>query len=371
MSSSRGKWGGDKPREEAPPPKKAWADEGDDDEEGDAADQPMVFTTQPDEHGIKQVITHRTNEKGQRVKIVRKVKVTKKVVQINRNVAKRRRWAKFGICADAPPGPESSTTIVSSESIPLVLKPRKREEEESAETKDPLRQLQGSVIKCRFCQEEGKHYSLQCPKRNEIQVAGVTENRDRLVPNKSGLPSTGGNKYVPVHLRSGGGGRGGGRGGGTQMGRDDSATIRVTNISEDTNEDDLRELFRPYGRTTRIYLAKDRQSGQSRGFAFISYTNRDEAQRAIDALNDRGYDSLILHVEFAQPREERDDKTGGPGGGGGGGPSFPGAGRGAPGPPPGSTGATGAPGARNPVSSLAYSTPTPRQKFDQYDSRAF
>lgn len=45
---------------------------------------------------------------------------------------------------------------------------------------------------------------------------------------------------------------------------DESATIRVTNLSEDTREADLQELFRPFGSIQRIYLAKDKNTGQSK-----------------------------------------------------------------------------------------------------------
>lgn len=45
---------------------------------------------------------------------------------------------------------------------------------------------------------------------------------------------------------------------------DDNATIRVTNLSEDTRETDLQELFRPFGAISRIYLAKDKNTGQSK-----------------------------------------------------------------------------------------------------------
>jgi len=229
-------------------------------------------------------------------------------VKINRNIARRRKWAKFGNCADAPPGPEPNVTYVQNEPIKLDLKPRKRDDE----VLPVLTVEKPEKKKCRYCNGEG-HMTLACPKRREILVAG-TQPESRIFPGGGGgrgttpapgAPSAPGSKYVPVHLRSGGRGA---RSTGFQM-RDDSATIRVTNISEETNEDDLRELFRHYGKTNRIYLAKDRQTGRSRGFAFISYTTRQEAQRAIDALNDKGYDNLILHVEFAQPREDRDDKS--------------------------------------------------------------
>jgi translation initiation factor 3 subunit G len=58
------------------------------------------------------------------------------------------------------------------------------------------------------------------------------------------------------------------------------------------------------GPITRIYVALDRETGESRGFAFINFVNRDDAQRAIDKLDGYGYDNLILRVEWAAPRTE-------------------------------------------------------------------
>lgn len=81
---------------------------------------------------------------------------------------------------------------------------------------------------------------------------------------------------------------------------DDNATIRVTNLSEDTRETDLQELFRPFGSISRIYLAKDKTTGQSKGFAFISFHRREDAARAIAGVSGFGYDHLILNVEWAK-----------------------------------------------------------------------
>lgn len=53
---------------------------------------------------------------------------------------------------------------------------------------------------------------------------------------------------------------------------DDNATIRVTNLSEDTRETDLQELFRPFGSISRIYLAKDKNTGQSKVSARLLFT---------------------------------------------------------------------------------------------------
>lgn len=74
-------------------------------------------------------------------------------------------------------------------------------------------------------------------------------------------------KYIPLHKRAGASSAGSKY----KTERDDSATCRVTNISEDATEDDLRELFRPFGYISRIYLAKDPFTRQSRCFAFISF----------------------------------------------------------------------------------------------------
>ena len=55
--------------------------------------------------------------------------------------------------------------------------------------------------------------------------------------------------------------------------------MRVSNLSEDVKDSDLRELFRRFGAIQRIYLAKDRDTRASRGFAFINFFARDDAQR--------------------------------------------------------------------------------------------
>merc|ERR1719379_928604 len=97
---------------------------------------------------------------------------------------------------------------------------------------------------------------------NEADASGAYK-----PPGSGGTPGGVNNegKYVPVHAR------GGGRRGTSMNDRDDSNTIRVTNLSENTREDDLRDLFRHYGSISRCYLATDRETGAARGFAFISF----------------------------------------------------------------------------------------------------
>ena len=87
--------------------------------------------------------------------------------------------------------------------------------------------------------------------------------------------------------------------------RDDSNTLRVTNLSEDTTDDDLRDLFGRFGRISRVFLAKDRETNRTKGFAFVSFHERAEAVRAMEKLDKKGYDNLIMLVEFAGKRDEK------------------------------------------------------------------
>eukprot|EP00921_Rhytidocystis_pertsovi_P011483 GHVQ01018555.1.p1 GENE.GHVQ01018555.1~~GHVQ01018555.1.p1 ORF type:complete len:214 (+),score=38.45 GHVQ01018555.1:205-846(+) len=81
----------------------------------------------------------------------------------------------------------------------------------------------------------------------------------------------------------------------------EECTVRVTNLSEDVKEADLTDLFGKVGKIHRIYLAKHKETKFSKGFAFITYTNRGDAAKAIDKLNRHGYDNLLLNVEWAKP----------------------------------------------------------------------
>ena len=90
--------------------------------------------------------------------------------------------------------------------------------------------------------------------------------------------------------------------------------LYVGNMSFSTTEDQLREAFSQYGTVTRAQVISDRETGRSRGFGFVEMESDEEAQHAIDALNNFDHKGRALTVNEAKPREER-----GPGGGGGGG----------------------------------------------------
>ena len=90
--------------------------------------------------------------------------------------------------------------------------------------------------------------------------------------------------------------------------------IYVGNLVWDATSDDLLELFREFGNVSKAQVIMDRETGRSRGFGFVEMENAEEAQRAIEALNNADFRGRALTVNVAQPREN----TRGPGGGGGG-----------------------------------------------------
>ena len=90
--------------------------------------------------------------------------------------------------------------------------------------------------------------------------------------------------------------------------------IFVGNLSFSSSEDSVRGLFETYGTVDRVSIITDRETGRSRGFAFVEMGNDEEAERAINALNGAEIGGRRINVNEARPREER----GGFGGGGGG-----------------------------------------------------
>ena len=83
--------------------------------------------------------------------------------------------------------------------------------------------------------------------------------------------------------------------------------LYVGNLSYDTSEDDLRTLFSQAGAVASVALIKDRDTGRSKGFAFIEMTTQSEAEKAISTYNGYKLKDRDLTVNMARPREERGD----------------------------------------------------------------
>ena len=101
--------------------------------------------------------------------------------------------------------------------------------------------------------------------------------------------------------------------------------IYVGNLSFTTTEDELKQLFAQAGTVASVALIKDRDTGQSKGFAFVEMGNQADAENAIRMFNGKTLGTRELKVNLARPREERG--AGGYGRGGGFGRSGPGGNR--------------------------------------------
>ena len=90
--------------------------------------------------------------------------------------------------------------------------------------------------------------------------------------------------------------------------------IYVGNLSFQTTDETLRELFSQHGEVEEVVIVTDRDTGRSRGFGFVTMTDSGQANAAIEATNGTDFDGRSLNVNEARPRP-----AGGAGGGGGGG----------------------------------------------------
>lgn len=83
------------------------------------------------------------------------------------------------------------------------------------------------------------------------------------------------------------------------------AKLYVGNLSYDTTEDELRSLFTQVGTVNEVALIKDRDTGTSKGFAFVTMNSQDEATKAIAQFHGKSLGNRELTVNAARPREER------------------------------------------------------------------
>jgi cold-inducible RNA-binding protein len=98
-----------------------------------------------------------------------------------------------------------------------------------------------------------------------------------------------------------------------------SMKLYVGNLSFDTSTQDLETMFGEIGTVESTNIIEDRETGRSRGFAFVEMSSKEEGQNAISELNGKEIDGRELKVNEAKPRENRSGGGGGGRGGYGGG----------------------------------------------------
>src|ERR1700734_720323 len=94
--------------------------------------------------------------------------------------------------------------------------------------------------------------------------------------------------------------------------------IYVSNLSFNVTDEDLQDYFAEYGEVSSAKVIMDRETGKSRGFAFVEMSDDEAAQKAIQELDGASVDGRTIGVSVAKPREDRASGGGGPKGGTGG-----------------------------------------------------
>ncbi len=93
--------------------------------------------------------------------------------------------------------------------------------------------------------------------------------------------------------------------------------IYVGNLPYSATEEDVSGLFAAYGPVERVKIITDRETGQSKGFAFVTLGDQSQLNAAIEALHEYDYNGRALRVNASEPKESRPSGGGGGGGGGG------------------------------------------------------
>jgi len=282
-------------------------------ESGGGITVPPTHTSRIDSKGIKVVTSYRVDPSNPQrlLKTTTKIRVTYDKVRENVAVAARRKWKKFGQAAIDED--QSNVTIQSRDDI-YIEDPNA---DVDLQDEDVSKAISGNLNAFWAKQNLRNLQRKYDVDGDDAGKEGGADDGWNTVGAGGAAPS--GGKYVPPSAR--GGSSMGGKSlsalaasapeGGRSNDNRDQNTIRVTNISEDTTEADLQDLFQPFGRISRVYLAKDKETMQSRGFAFVSFVHREDAARAMDKLQGHGYDHLILKLEWARPSAPKDPASSG------------------------------------------------------------
>lgn len=275
-----------------------WADADEDDDEL----KDNAFTTGPDENGIITNIEYIERD-GKTYKVIKKVKQTIVKTWTNEQIQNRKSMEKFGKPLQNDPAVEKKLVVKTEDDVPIELSRRLAVQVSTKDEAEDKFYEESLTIADTLNNQKKAWTEANKVKQEARDDAGDAKADDK--PTFSGTaaadPSKPTSGYVPPALRNKGDGPAG-KGKNWSHDPQQEASLRVTNLSEDVRQGDLEDLFSQVGRLSRVYLAKDPTTGNSRGFAFVTYYSREDAQRAIAKLNGHGYDNLILQVQFAKPR---------------------------------------------------------------------
>lgn len=252
-----------------------------------AADQ-LPPPTEKIEGDTKIVTEYKFDDEGKKIKITKTYQIVRN--EVTKGVLKRRQWRPFGKVQS-----EDEKREATNMDEEIFMQFINQKDTETVEDDPWAKALEAnkSLFKCRVCM--GNHATAQCPmgagpEDLAADMAGLNLNRLNTNPD---------NKYIPrPQLMEE---RGRPSASMSMRLREDLNTIRVTNLPGEMQDSDIKDLFGHIGRISRIFLARDKYTGTSRGYAFVSFDKHEHAQAAVKTFNGFGYANLILKVELARP----------------------------------------------------------------------
>ena len=286
---------------------------------------PSITESGPDKDGIITIIEYKINENNQKVKVTKKVKryiIEKKIYPAVEE--RKKNWTKFGAALYG----NNNVTFVSPVDI-FMEDPRKKEKKEMKPKEKCIcidqstRDLVDLVLKMPVNERSKEENGLidayeQLVKKNKLNgfdkfiINEKSENEnippvldsttDNVEKSKASVCKTCGGghwkRFCPTTS--------------TEKIEDDavddkhiedsilSRTVIVSNLNKDTTEENIFELFAPIGQINKLYIAKDFETQASKGYGFVTYLHKKDAEKSIERLNNRGFEHLMLNVNWAK-----------------------------------------------------------------------
>lgn len=223
---------------------------------------PELQRSEPDKDGIITEISYYINSEGKTVRVTTKKKRITKEIKIKRAIEERKKWKKFGTAVD---GDVEETTCEGEEVF--IEKPGE------INNKASLNILPQKVLLKRKWRSQAK---------NKLDA------KPDEPPKKS-------NRYVPRHLRK--------DHDSTVTNTENITNIKVGNLAKDVTEDILKDIFQNICDVKKVYIPKDRNTGISRGFGFVHFYRRKDAEYAKENIDGKALHHLILQIDWALPQK--------------------------------------------------------------------
>ncbi|XP_037476314.1 eukaryotic translation initiation factor 3 subunit G-like [Triticum dicoccoides] len=243
-------------------------------EEGDDCYLPPPVVIGPDEDGVRKVIEYRLEE-GVVLKVTTTTRSRSKLA-----AKEHRSWPRFGDAAN-----DDGATFRSRNPHPNVLSSHEVFLDRAGTGSRAARggpvaamlagERDGSVV-CRTC-KKGYHWTSRCPYSDLYSQLEALDEQPK--------PACEGGRSAAYVRR-----------------RNHDNTVRVDNLSEQARDPDLLELYGAVGPVRRAHVVVDRRTGSSKGFGFVEFVRRADAEKAIRTLDRYGYDHLIIRVERPERR---------------------------------------------------------------------